>query len=134
MPTRKIADLPKACTDPEHGPPAHAVLSPGVYEHECPACGHKIRFTVAPPGLLSRKRTAGGESDMLVYRMKSTRSSSDRLGPCEVCDKHCSEVHIQTPLKWGADPEPFLYHAGPSRFGHKGCLLSIRTPDPEKTT
>lgn len=46
MPTRKIGDVPFACTDHEHNPPSHAVFEPGVYEHICPTCGHKTVFTV----------------------------------------------------------------------------------------
>lgn len=58
MPTRKIADLPKPstwtmpkagrpkCSHPEHNPPDRVSLPPGIYEHECPACGHKTIFTV----------------------------------------------------------------------------------------
>ncbi len=46
MPTKKIADTPKYCAHPEHDPPKHMVFQPGVYEHTCPACGRKQRFTV----------------------------------------------------------------------------------------
>ncbi len=43
---KKIADVPIICTDPEHKPPMHIVLEPGVYEHTCPGCGAKITFTI----------------------------------------------------------------------------------------
>lgn len=43
---RKIADLPKPCNHPEHYPPAHICLKPGIYEYTCPGCGHIQRFTV----------------------------------------------------------------------------------------
>lgn len=46
MPTKKIADVPRYCRHPDHDPPKHMVWSPGVYEHECPSCGYKTRFTV----------------------------------------------------------------------------------------
>lgn len=38
---KKVADFPKVkrCKHPEHNPPRHIVLSPGIYEHKCPACG-----------------------------------------------------------------------------------------------
>lgn len=50
MPTRKLSDLPRAyCTDREHEPPQHMVYENGLYEHECPSCGNKIRFTVNRP-------------------------------------------------------------------------------------
>ncbi len=32
----------KPCHDPDHTPPGHMVLRPGIiYEHECPTCGKK---------------------------------------------------------------------------------------------
>lgn len=57
MPTRKIGDLPRPsdgwfakpeepCFHPEHDPPKHVCLPPGIYEHECPGCGRKKVFTV----------------------------------------------------------------------------------------
>lgn len=44
---KKIADLPKTCMSPEHNPPGHIVLSPGIWEHTCPGCGDTTTFTVA---------------------------------------------------------------------------------------
>lgn len=64
MPIRKIADFPPApkpepkikkdeylkklmgCLHPEHKPPTHISLTPGIYEHECPACHKTQTFTV----------------------------------------------------------------------------------------
>jgi hypothetical protein len=43
---RKIADIPRPCTNPGHYPPNMIVLPPGVYEHVCPGCGQKMTFTV----------------------------------------------------------------------------------------
>ena len=50
MPTRKIKDYegPEMCRDREHDPPSMEVFPPGVYEHECPSCKKKHRFTVYP--------------------------------------------------------------------------------------
>ena len=42
---RKIADLPLPCTHPEHRPPMHMVLPPGVYEYVCPGCGSGFQFS-----------------------------------------------------------------------------------------
>jgi hypothetical protein len=52
--TRKIADLPKEaiCRHPDHEPPGHIVLPPGVYEHTCPGCGKTIQFVVKHPPTL----------------------------------------------------------------------------------
>lgn len=55
MPTRRIGDAPPTaiwqpkdlCTSPEHYAPIHAMLEPGLYEHECPMCHEKFTFTVA---------------------------------------------------------------------------------------
>lgn len=46
MGLKKIADIPTPCLHPEHNPPSMIVLSPGVYEHTCPGCGHSVTFTV----------------------------------------------------------------------------------------
>lgn len=40
------------CRSPEHFPPSMIVLPPGLYEHECPACGAKERFRVPEPPTL----------------------------------------------------------------------------------
>lgn len=51
MPLKKIADLPEfakyePCQHPEHNPPSHVHLKPGVYEYECPGCHRKTTFRV----------------------------------------------------------------------------------------
>lgn len=52
MPTRKLSDTPRQyCRDPEHEVPSHMVFDNGLYEHECPGCGNKIRFQVNKPVL-----------------------------------------------------------------------------------
>lgn len=56
MPTRKIAEPDEGwnrrpCRHPEHEPPKFRVFEPGTWEHECPACGHKVTFTVRGPVL-----------------------------------------------------------------------------------
>jgi len=43
---RKIRDAVPPCAHPEHKPPSHMVLEPGLYEHTCPACNHRIIFEV----------------------------------------------------------------------------------------
>lgn len=47
MPTESRG-LFRPCTHPEHAPPSMRVFEPGVYEHECPACGEKVTFEVYP--------------------------------------------------------------------------------------
>lgn len=53
MPTRKIADLKckVPCADPDHDPPSMMVLPDGLWEHECPTCGHRQVFRVSKPTL-----------------------------------------------------------------------------------
>lgn len=46
MGLEKIADAPKPCLSPEHNPPMHIVLPPGVYKYTCPSCGQSVVFTV----------------------------------------------------------------------------------------
>lgn len=48
MSLKKIADfdLQDTCLDPEHNPPSHIVLKPGIYEHTCPNCGKITKFSV----------------------------------------------------------------------------------------
>jgi hypothetical protein len=43
---RKIGEAKMPCIHPEHNPPTHIVLEPGLYEYECPGCGRKITFSV----------------------------------------------------------------------------------------
>lgn len=44
--TKKIAEPPERCRDPEHEPAKHRVYTPGVYQHTCPTCGAQVTFTV----------------------------------------------------------------------------------------
>lgn len=60
MPTRKIETSecgrkvpktlpfppPNYCQGEEHDPLGHVVLSPGLYEHQCPDCKKKTLFRV----------------------------------------------------------------------------------------
>lgn len=50
MPLKKLRDFApfQPCNHPGHNPPTMIVLSPGVYEHTCPACGKKQQFVVNP--------------------------------------------------------------------------------------
>jgi predicted RNA-binding Zn-ribbon protein involved in translation (DUF1610 family) len=49
MPTRKIADETKPCSHPEHDPPNMRLFENGLWEHICPACGHRQVFRVSKP-------------------------------------------------------------------------------------
>ena len=51
---RKIASFPieKTCHSPEHNPPMNMVMEPGIYEYECPSCGHKETIIVEPKATL----------------------------------------------------------------------------------
>jgi hypothetical protein len=50
---RKIGDLPEdmawrhqTCFHPEHNPPGHIVLKPGLYEYTCPGCGRSVMIRI----------------------------------------------------------------------------------------
>ena len=65
------------------------------------------------------------------YTMISTKDSSAKYGPCEICKKHCSEVfHQIEEREIEAAEEPgktVLTHAGCwSYFGHENCLIGKR--------
>lgn len=42
----KVPCPPRPCRHPEHNPPGMIVLSPGTYEHTCPACKKTTVFVV----------------------------------------------------------------------------------------
>lgn len=42
----KIADVEQPCLSPEHNPPSHIVLEPGIYRYTCPQCGETVTFNV----------------------------------------------------------------------------------------
>jgi hypothetical protein len=60
------------------------------------------------------------------YRITNTGMSSARLGGCEVCGKHVTDVFHQV--------EELQYAAGWTRlqcqdlFGHDACLVAARRP------
>jgi len=43
---KKVENIEPPCIHPEHNPPTHIVLRPGIYEYTCPACGKTIRFVI----------------------------------------------------------------------------------------
>lgn len=66
-----------------------------------------------------------------AYRLKSTGKSSSHYGPCEVCQKHCSEVFLQTEsrpcLKLNSWFMGWTYHRARAQvFGHKECLIALQ--------
>lgn len=77
------------------------------------------------------------------YRLVSTKASSAKYGPCEVCNEHCSEVFSQTEERQYATPgsiddileDPEVYKGGQrgwtqndchSYYGHHDCLIGKR--------
>lgn len=53
-----------------------------------------------------------------TYRLATTEESSAKFGPCEVCGKWASEVHIQSHL----DAHGCYRSDG---FGHRECLVGL---------
>ena len=39
---------PKICLSPEHNPPGHIVLEPGMHTWVCPECGKETTYEVPP--------------------------------------------------------------------------------------
>lgn len=63
--------------------------------------------------------------------LKSTEHSSTKYGPCEVCNKHCSEVYHQwcEVAYWSQTRQKisFTYYRAPKGlFGHLECLMEAR--------
>jgi hypothetical protein len=62
------------------------------------------------------------------YNLTSTGESSNKLGLCDVCGKHVTEVHHQTEekhYKFEHDNtvyEGWTQHECNSYFGHEACL------------
>lgn len=70
-----------------------------------------------------------GPSGLYAYRMTSTRDSSDRLGPCEICSKYAIEVFYQRELTAYTDDEWVerpTYNGCNNYFGHAECLATVR--------
>ncbi len=62
-----------------------------------------------------------------AYRLKRLKSDSDRLGNCEVCEKHVDTMYLLTEMKryWNhRNKSEGLTHAhcSPGVYGHKECL------------
>jgi len=62
------------------------------------------------------------------YKLKRMGASSDKYGPCEVCNKHVSDVFNQIESKeigiggWGGETRARCHNL----FGHEECLISKR--------
>jgi hypothetical protein len=76
------------------------------------------------------------------FRLSSTRESSAKYGPCEVCGQWVSEVYIQTTFRvraasaaeqealaeiTGKEPGSELRMHHSSGFGHEACLIACRS-------
>lgn len=81
---------------------------------------------------IDRFENVPSEPDRYVYRIKSTGHSSTRLGPCEVCDVHASEVFLQVEgLTFDNDGELAVTHYEcTDLFGHRNCLIESRRSAP----
>lgn len=72
------------------------------------------------------------------YQLRSTRGSSEKYGPCEVCGKHASEVFSQTkerafqldhrdsPAVLAMCPDMIGWAHKGDLFGHEECLTNSR--------
>ena len=62
------------------------------------------------------------------YTIRSTGSSSEKLGLCEICNQYASDVHIQRTRFHVFEDKPEQFACGGYSFGHRDCLESKRTP------
>lgn len=65
------------------------------------------------------------------YTMISTRDSSAKYGPCEVCGEHCTEVFHQVEQREFISVEKpdeisLTYYQCWDYFGHENCLIGKR--------
>lgn len=83
---------------------------------------------------------------MYRYCLTSTKNSSHKYGPCEICHKHASEVFVQVEERqYSTDSETYLedlledavmYHRNGelgwthnecfTYYGHEDCLINKR--------
>ncbi len=68
------------------------------------------------------------ETDRYVYRIGTTGHSSARLGVCEVCGEHATEVFFQVEgMTFDNDGVIAVTHYECTNlFGHRECLLKSR--------
>ena len=59
----------------------------------------------------------------LAYRMRDTKSSSERLGPCGICGKYAATVYYLARMQQytRADGSEGVMELG-GHFGHHDCL------------
>ena len=65
------------------------------------------------------------------YRFEEMGESSNRFGPCEICDKYVSSVHTQVEFRFYLDPgtNKLAVTYADCRgivFGHGECLKGLR--------
>ena len=60
------------------------------------------------------------------YKLKVTHYSSERFGPCEVCEKNASEVYHQMARELFSDDEGQFWGVISGLFGHERCLINAR--------
>lgn len=65
------------CSHPEHNPPSHEKLSPGIYENTCPRCGTTIQFSVGEGSWANvvMKDVPASSTDLTVFK-----TMLDRIG------------------------------------------------------
>lgn len=73
------------------------------------------------------------EGVVFRYTLKTTGQSSDRLGACEVCGQHASDVYhligsslFERVYRQRRDPERFGWTHATNTFGHADCLAARR--------
>jgi hypothetical protein len=86
---------------------------------------------------IDRFENVPAEPGRYVYRISHTGASSAKLGPCEVCGKPVSDVHIQVEgVTFALDDldgdigragdMAVTHHGCRDLFGHEACLRAAR--------
>lgn len=62
---------------------------------------------------------------------KSTRGSSERLGPCEICGKHMSECFLSRVgyERLREDGSTYVDYSGSMVFAHEACIDKLSLSD-----
>lgn len=64
----------------------------------------------------------------IAYRMSLCKGGSDRLGPCEICDKDTDRIYLLTAMQTYTRADGSVgisYMQGLSKFGHWSCLSKL---------
>ena len=61
-----------------------------------------------------------------VYLLRNMGGDSDRFGPCDVCCRHCAEVHVRriATVSGYVAGGVLVRASGAGLYGHRSCLAA----------